>query len=284
VGLVEVLDGQIAQTFSFTVGTDDYFVQFNAANMAQARRTEVFFEDRLRARGIPLRRVVKSGAWNDLSYTVSAKVKGSPLSSLGDEDLLRVLPAVLDQLRALSTVEVHSTTGYGWLDDQCQGKFASWAGHLQAIRDEFPGDFYDRWHRLFETSFLERAVFDRYYARLTELLPHVPEARHLVHGDFGYGNVFVHEGRVSALLDWQNARYGDPAFDLAGMMFWRPEALSKQIFEAYQNAWQDAAMPTNLRERVLCYRTYLGLDALRYSARTDNRGLYDHVLTILSGV
>ena len=39
----------------------------------------------------------------------------------------------------------------------------------------------------------------------------------VVHGDFNPANFLYHEGRVSALIDWENARIGDPREDLGWM-------------------------------------------------------------------
>ena len=47
----------------------------------------------------------------------------------------------------------------------------------------------------------------------------------LLHGDLGHHNVLTNEERITALLDWEDALYGDPIFDIAGWAtFNRPEA------------------------------------------------------------
>lgn len=284
-GLAAVEDGQIAQTFSFSVQNQDYFVQFNHSNMSQAKTTETFFAKQFQEHEIPIRRVVSFGIVNSLHYNVSAKVQGVPLSSLSEDEFRAALPSVIDQLLRISRVNTENTRGYGWLDENCHGRFDSWSAHLLGILNEVPGDFYGMWHELFQSTFLEKAQFDRYYGKMKELLPSVPNVRKLVHGDYGYGNVFVNGGKVSALLDWQNCRYGDPVLDLAATMLWRGEALAAEILEVYRAKSQSAGLMTDqLDSRVNCYLYYLGLDGLRYSARTDNRGMYDYVLSILEKV
>ena len=37
----------------------------------------------------------------------------------------------------------------------------------------------------------------------------------LTHGDFWEGNILWHEGEITAVLDWEEAAYGDPAIDVA---------------------------------------------------------------------
>jgi aminoglycoside phosphotransferase (APT) family kinase protein len=43
---------------------------------------------------------------------------------------------------------------------------------------------------------------------------HPPVEPALVHGDYRVGNCLVAEGRVTAILDWELAYFGDPRFDL----------------------------------------------------------------------
>jgi aminoglycoside phosphotransferase (APT) family kinase protein len=52
---------------------------------------------------------------------------------------------------------------------------------------------------------------------LAELVAHPPPqvCETTIHGDLGLDNVLVHEGRVSALVDWPLGGAGDPRFDLA---------------------------------------------------------------------
>jgi aminoglycoside phosphotransferase (APT) family kinase protein len=42
-----------------------------------------------------------------------------------------------------------------------------------------------------------------------------PVAPVLIHLDYWSGNILWHENRISAVVDWEEAAYGDPAVDLA---------------------------------------------------------------------
>lgn len=52
------------------------------------------------------------------------------------------------------------------------------------------------------TTFLEREFFEMIYRRLQRLLPFCLEERWLVHGGYGFNNVLVENGAVTAVLDW----------------------------------------------------------------------------------
>lgn len=73
----------------------------------------------------------------------------------------------------------------------------------------------DHWVRELDRAELEPQPALRFTAEwLREHQPAPPERITLVHGDFRPANVLVHDGHVTALLDWELARIGDPADDL----------------------------------------------------------------------
>jgi aminoglycoside phosphotransferase (APT) family kinase protein len=57
-----------------------------------------------------------------------------------------------------------------------------------------------------------------------------------VHGDLAAEHVLVADGRVAAVLDWSEARVGDPADDLAWLFAAVPEPALESILEAYSLA------------------------------------------------
>jgi aminoglycoside phosphotransferase (APT) family kinase protein len=74
---------------------------------------------------------------------------------------------------------------------------------------------------------------------LLERIPADPPRTVLVHGDAGPANFLHHEGRVSALLDWEMTHFGDPMEDL-GWIAVRNLFLDfpdfSFLFEAYERA------------------------------------------------
>jgi len=282
--LTVVEEGQIAQTFSFTVADQEAFLQFNPDNMNQAGRTEAFFRDRFEQAHIPIRRVLRTGTHEGLAYNVSAKVPGTALTSVGAEGFAASLPSVMEVLGRIGSVSTDDSQGYGWLNEAGNGTFSSWTEHLVGTFDEDPANFHGLWRQLFTTSFLSQETFDGFFAKMSVLLPRLPEVRALIHGDFGYGNVFVKDHRVTAILDWQNARYGDPLWDLAYMLFWRQPAEAALITQAYRAQTGMGPLPPEFASRLRCYWYYIGLDGLRFAAKTNNQGMYDFVVTILEAV
>lgn len=278
-----VSSGQISSTFECLVKGEPYIVQFSEPELATGLAIERRFGQKLSQAGIPLREVICDGEHDGLAWTVTRRAAGKRMTALTREAYEGALPSVFDTLIALSAVDIADTVGYGWLDEDGQGGWESWEAHLSFVGEEEPEEmFYGKWHGLFDTTFLERDRFDGYFREMARLSEELRAPRRLVHGGFGYDNVLVHEGQVSAVLDWQDARFGDPLFDVAYLDFWPSGFDLVDLFESH--CGRKGLVHDDYRHRIRCYKYYIALDAMRFFAKTENRGAYDQVIQIAEGL
>ena len=80
-------------------------------------------------------------------------------------------------------------------------------------------------------------------------------------------------GRVTAVVDWGNAMYGDFLYDLARLDFWAPgypamEAVDV-LAEAEGHFRSAGVVVPDFAERVRCCEVHIGLDAQTYNAFTQ---------------
>src|SRR5579872_2919476 len=209
--LAGIHSGQIAQTFSFTSGGQEYIVRFNKDNMGANFPKEAFIAEHITSPRIPIPRIVHVGRFEGLHYSITVKAPGLPLDQLPLAEYAQLLPEVIRTLDAIHHVDVRNwPPRYGVFDNNGVGRSASWRTCLTSIREEEEEwNFYGKWHTLFDSTFLERDVFDHIYGHMTRLLDYCPEERYLVHGGYGFSNVIAHEGKITAILDWIDAKYGD---------------------------------------------------------------------------
>jgi hygromycin-B 4-O-kinase len=282
--LTVVGGGQIAQTYGFAAAGQEYIIRFNRDNMLVNFEKEAYVARRFGSARVPIPPVFRVGRLETLHYIITQKMPGRPLTALPLGENNTLIPALITTLDAIHASDVADTTGYGVFDGQGTGFAASWRGWLARIREEEdPRDFYGHWHHLFDDTFLERPVWERVYAEMIRLLDVCPEERRLVHGGYGFGNVLVQGGRVTAVLDWLDAKYGDFVYDIAWLDFWGPALGYADRFAAYYAAHGREA--PHYRERLRCYRCYIALDALRFFAKAGKQDEYrwtrDGILALL---
>lgn len=94
----------------------------------------------------------------------------------------------------------------------------------------------------------------------------------LCHGDLARGNILVEDGRIRALIDWEDAVGGDPAWDIAVLFthmsnYWYPErdaGLLSWVLDKYTDGDSSA-----LRQRVEAYRLLFLVTQLAWLSSND---------------
>lgn len=89
----------------------------------------------------------------------------------------------------------------------------------------------------------------------------------LLHGDPGFHNMLVHEGEVRALLDWERARLGDAAQDLA---YVRPHVIRVHPWEEFLAEYCAAGGVAPDEEQLRYYSVWH--DAWRFTGAYRGRG------------
>src|SRR5207244_3903613 len=88
---------------------------------------------------------------------------------------------------------------------------------------------------------------------LEETIDACPDARHLVHSDLLNFNLLVADDRITGVIDWGSAMYGDFLWDVAWFAFWQP----------WYPAWRGLDFPEAARQHF----AEIGLDVPEFDAR-----------------
>ena len=275
--------GVVAQAMSFRAGNEEYILRLVTDKIDVSYEKEAFVYQHFASPGIPIPPIVKVGRMEEIYYAISNKMPGRGLGFLSQAEYERTLPSVVETLYAIHQADVSAWHGYGWLDDQGAGMFPSWQGFLtRIIEEEHEGGFFGKWHTLFEDTFLERDFVEAVYAHMIGLLGFCSDERYLVHAGYAWNNVLAEDGRVTAVLDWVDAMYGDFVYDIAWIDFWSRGIDHAELFRQHYAA---RGMPLEQYEqRIACYKCRMGLDALRFYAKTGDYEAYKATRQILDNI
>ena len=115
------------------------------------------------------------------------------------------------------------------------------------------------WGRILDQRAVKPWPFVHFARRvLTECAPTIVERSVLCHGDVGPGNFVHHQGKVSAVLDWELSHIGDPMDDLGWWVF-RGHEFSGDCgdLEAQLRRWSKATgLPVDKR-RIEYYKAFV---------------------------
>jgi hygromycin-B 4-O-kinase len=279
--LAPVEGGQIARTFSFRADKQDYIVRFNKDTMGTSNfPKEAYIYQQLASTRIPMPPILQVGRLGDLHFAISEKAPGKMVEQHTSQEVEQLLPLLVEMLDTIHHIDVSATQGYGVFNDKGRGMGSSWRNSLLAIaREGNEKDYFGKWHHLFDDTFLERDLFEDIYQRMKSLLDTCPTERSLLHGGYSLRNILAQDGKITAVLDWIDAAYGDFVYDIAVFSYWYSWLGVSEGFQHYYQV-QKREVPF-YAERLLCYECYHALSGLRFFAAKEDEQAYQMTRAII---
>ncbi len=245
--------GEESQAFSFECEGASYVFRTNRS--ARGFQKDSYAYSHFCSVKVPIPRVIEIGQIDEQhAYCISEKMPGFTLQDADSKTLKGLLQPVSETWLAISDTDISSTSGFGDIDVTGQGRYSSWREYLLSILDS---SYYD-WDSVFRH--VDKGLVNDLMAAFIALIQHCPEERRLVHGDFGSNNVLTYGYNITAVLDWDNAKYGDPLFDVANAYFWRTWLECMDLQADYYEVHL-STLP-HYHERILCYQLRIGLDEI----------------------
>lgn len=199
---------------------------------------------------------------------ISPRCPGRSADGLDEAARLRLVPALFDALAALRRRPAAGCPGWGLTGGQFEGLFPSWPAYVRSLHNhKFSYSLED-----LAGTFFEPELYQAVLAALESLLPLLPAQKWLVHGDFGFHNLIAQGDRLTGVLDWAEARLGDPLADVANLEYW-----SKGI--PYAELWREYAarrgiLEPNFEARLRCYILAAAAGDLRLAAHRGDAADY----------
>jgi len=265
--------GEWSRAYAFRRGGAEYIVRFSTLD-------EDFRKDRIAARyssrALPIPAIVEIGESGGGFFAISERAPGGFLDDLDEERMRGMLSALFAALDAAKRVSLSTSTGYGSWGADGNAPHQSWRAALLAIADDRSEERTHGWRERLMASPTGSGPFDEALARLDALIPDCTEERHLIHSDLLNFNVLVEDGRISAVIDWGCAMYGDFLYDLAWFDFWAPwyaawRGIDFRSEAARHHASIGLAVP-RFEERLTSCQIHIGLAAQAYNAFKERWG------------
>lgn len=275
--LKPVAEGQIKQVFFFQNEGHHYVIRFSD-NM-EGFQVERYLYKQFASQGVLIPRIILIGSFQYYYFSISERAMTSTLMGYKPDKISLQLPDIIDFVTKIHRSDISHTTGYGWLHPSGNGNYSIWEDYIEAFFSENQVGFWKDWYELFESTFLDRNIFQKLYNKMMMLSKYSSNQRFLVHGDCHFGNIVSDGSKITGIIDWGNVVYGDFLQDIANMHMWHSQFDFPKLFQKHYETL-GISIP-NFEERFICVTFLEGLDALRFFAKQGNQSGYEFILNYL---
>lgn len=248
-------EGLTSQVYAFRDGIDEFVIRIN--NSIGSFHKDEYVQRRFGNKPLPIPEILVVQSINDtLAYCISRRAKGVRVQDLSTDGLNRITEPIVGVLKAISTTDITATSGYGPFNAEGTGAYERWRDFLDSVGHQ---PLYD-WTALEDS---QQKLVQGMAEEVKSLAGSMPEHRNLIHGDFGSFNVMADGDRVTAVIDWDLAAFGDPLYDWANLLFWHED----KLVPVTQRMDDVLRGEPNRNERLRCYQLRIGLEEIYRSVR-----------------
>lgn len=218
---------------------------------------------------IPVPSFVPSGSLDTNHFSVTQFVPGTTSRDLDDEALARTLSSIHDTLAAIYTMDISSTNSYGAIDlTTGNAGVSSWRDYLEK---EFDNLDIDSLRKKVGSLRIEMDVLEKFVDQFEKNLSFVSETRWLLHGDPGHDNFITEDGRVVAVIDWEQMAYGDWVRDFSRFAYYGIQDYGDIRQFAARYELDDA----HIKQRIAVYWALNILKDIEFALRQGNEKVAD---------
>ena len=266
-----IAEGMESRVLTFIWGDQQYILRVNP-NQSGFQKDRWCFQQ-FHSEELPIPEILEIGSFSShYAYCLSRRLPGITLEDSAIPTLQQLTPYVSQVWKVIHQSLLPSSEGFGPFNECGHATFSSWQSFLQStIRGKD-----QQWDHLFASNLLDATTLQPVMQSYLRLTGHCPEERKLVHGDFGSNNVLTDGKKITGVLDWDCALYGDPLFDVAGSFFWSPCLDCMRIQSKFFQ--QTLRNEVNFAVRQQCYQLRCGLEEIHENALAGNQKLLNWLL------
>lgn len=261
-----LIHGEVNEVYSITTNNkQDLIVRISRSNKPRFK-SEKWAIEQCRKIGVPTPEVlyVESISLDEqkLTFCVEKKLKGTPLRTLLDESKVSKKDAktiVIEAGQILAKIHSVETNGFGQLVSDGKGVFDTW--------DKFMLEWNGKKRKYIEESANKIDLDTKFLVKSLKILESHKDlfakfSPKLLHSDFGPDHIFVNEGKISGIIDFENARGGDGVWDFSWWsFFWNTRPSIRWLEEGYK---REAELGEDYDLRLHLGKIKLGLDMVWY--------------------
>lgn len=264
-------NGEWSQAFFFNEDNITKVIRFSNID-EDFKRDEYAY--RYNSDNLPIPKIEEIGNAFGGYYAISKKVEGDMIDNLSPTDIQSIISPLYNLFDAMRTTDTSKSYGYGAWDINGNGENKTWKEFLISIKDNSPSSRLGGWEQKLNSRKKDKEIFGDAYQQLHLLVDKCPEERNIIHSDLLHYNLLIKKNKISAVIDWGCAKYGDFLYDISWFIFWQfwYPSMNNINFKEYTLEYfkMKKASLENFEERIKCYQLNIGLDSMVYCSYKEN--------------
>jgi hygromycin-B 4-O-kinase len=260
--------GEFSKGYFFTIDGEEMVIRFsNIGSAPFMYGKDKFAHDHFSREGLLIPQIFRIGQYRDTYFAISKRAKGQEFGTFDFADKQKLVKPLVLTLRILHSTNIAKKyTGFGSWDETGAAKYNSWNEALLVINS-----FHERKEYL-SCNFYNKELNIWLIKQIESSLELIPDKKYVVHGDVSFGNIITDGIKITGLLDWSGAQWGDFLCDYAYLEYWHPELDYRNIvLELYPEYGLDLS---HYQERIQCYQYYISAVLLDYYLRSNQEEKY----------
>lgn len=250
--------GEISTAYSFEVKNKTYVLRL-AAKDSGFKNDQ--FVSKFSSNQLFIPATLSVGRFERYFYSITQKCPGRLIDRLDYNHRLELLPNFIATTHYFHSLSMNSTSGFGPLNQSGDGLFDNWLDYLLSLSQN-------------PSSLWPQDYFSLQLKKMNNFFKFIPSIHQLIHGDYGFNNVFAYRGSISGVIDWSDAKYGDFVYDIAYLSFWSKAIDYSKVFFNFYRAQKQLNL-NNYSCRFYCYTIHIALSLLNYYSTVDQPVLFN---------
>lgn len=277
--LKDIPKGMDSIVYFFKLEKKEYIIRINSK--IDGFKKDEYAYNNFKNEIIKIPKIIEYGTFFHDYYCISEKIEGITFQDATSKQVEKLLPGIFKIMEEINKIDISQTNGYGIIDyNTGNAPYKSWKEYLYSIFDKKYN-----WNLLYQKTYINKKLLQEIILTFKNLLPYCKNNRKLLHGDFGSNNLIINNLKITGVIDWNQASYGDPLMEIANAYFWSTWLLCMQkTVEYYQKNYREA---DNVKI-INCYQLHIGLKELYENALDDNikmcNWLQDRLKNILNNI
>lgn len=241
---VPLSGGKHSYAFSYVDDSKPYVIRLNTTDAGFIK--DEFAALHFGSNAIPVPKIVHLGVFDEnYQYCISEKVPGATVRAGYNRKEYDSLTTQFEMIERISAIPIPDTfTGIGRWETTGAIPTKSLAEHVAQLDSKL----YESNHEtLVQIPYFDSKFVDVVRKKLASTIQYSEGIREIVHADFGNENVFMADGEIVGIIDWEQSLVADRFIDVGRVVLFCPNRTA--TVQAAQEFYKNCGV-TSYKERI----------------------------------